>query len=287
MKTRTVALALAVLELALCWPASAYYNPRTGRWMSRDPIGEKGGRNLYGFVGNSPLSKVDPFGLAEQITGDVKASWYELDWWVGNALLGALEAIVVPPGPQGNMIKGFAASEQHALRKGNNAIKAKQCRAVFILVEVAPTSKTTFPKAGEYEYYQDPEPLIYPIVSSQSAGLGRQRGSHSIVDRQASRTIPDIPYPHSALWIWRPTGSALEARNIFVASGVDLRTVKPETYGLNANHHLAYGELIPWDNVKNGVNDYRLWVEMVDDTGDALKAQSFYDVSATIGVQGK
>jgi integrase/recombinase XerD len=27
-----------------------YYNPTTGRWPSRDPIGEEGGLNLYGFV---------------------------------------------------------------------------------------------------------------------------------------------------------------------------------------------------------------------------------------------
>ncbi|WP_446011594.1 RHS repeat-associated core domain-containing protein, partial [Candidatus Electrothrix sp.] len=39
-----------------------YYSPELGRWMSRDPIGEDGGLNLYGFVGNSPLVYVDPFG---------------------------------------------------------------------------------------------------------------------------------------------------------------------------------------------------------------------------------
>jgi RHS repeat-associated protein len=31
-----------------------YYDPSTGRWPSRDPIGEKGGVNLYGMVGNKP-----------------------------------------------------------------------------------------------------------------------------------------------------------------------------------------------------------------------------------------
>jgi hypothetical protein len=37
----------------------------TGRWPSRDPIGEDGGINLYGFVGNDPISVVDIYGLAE------------------------------------------------------------------------------------------------------------------------------------------------------------------------------------------------------------------------------
>ncbi len=40
------------------------YNPMLGRWLSRDPIGERGGLNLYGFVGNHPISWVDPFGVS-------------------------------------------------------------------------------------------------------------------------------------------------------------------------------------------------------------------------------
>jgi RHS repeat-associated protein len=41
------------------------YSPSTGWWLSRDPIGELGGYNLYGFVGNSPLNKVDRLGLRD------------------------------------------------------------------------------------------------------------------------------------------------------------------------------------------------------------------------------
>jgi len=38
------------------------YSASSGRWLSRDPIEESGGINLYAFLGNAPLSKVDPFG---------------------------------------------------------------------------------------------------------------------------------------------------------------------------------------------------------------------------------
>ncbi len=34
------------------------YNPTDGRWLTRDPIEEQGGRNLYGFVGNMPILKI-------------------------------------------------------------------------------------------------------------------------------------------------------------------------------------------------------------------------------------
>lgn len=36
---------------------------RMGRWLSRDPIGERGGLGLYGFVLNSPFKQVDSLGL--------------------------------------------------------------------------------------------------------------------------------------------------------------------------------------------------------------------------------
>ena len=40
-----------------------YYNPGTGRWLSKDPIGELGGVNLYGFVGNDAVNRWDYLGL--------------------------------------------------------------------------------------------------------------------------------------------------------------------------------------------------------------------------------
>jgi RHS repeat-associated protein len=50
--------------VALCYYAYRYYDPATGRWPSRDPIGERGGLNLYGFVGNDGVNKSDKLGLS-------------------------------------------------------------------------------------------------------------------------------------------------------------------------------------------------------------------------------
>jgi hypothetical protein len=44
--------------------ASAFYNPSEGRWLSRDPIAEKGGINVYAFVRNRVATDYDFFGLA-------------------------------------------------------------------------------------------------------------------------------------------------------------------------------------------------------------------------------
>ena len=41
-----------------------FYDPETGRWPSRDPIEERGGINLYGFVGNDGVNWLDILGMA-------------------------------------------------------------------------------------------------------------------------------------------------------------------------------------------------------------------------------
>lgn len=57
-------------ELGLVIYNYRHYNPLDGRWLTRDPIEEKGGINLYGFVGNNPLLWVDALGLRKEIITD-------------------------------------------------------------------------------------------------------------------------------------------------------------------------------------------------------------------------
>jgi RHS repeat-associated protein len=40
-----------------------YYSPQLGRWLSRDPIGEAGGVNLYELISNNPVNILDYLGL--------------------------------------------------------------------------------------------------------------------------------------------------------------------------------------------------------------------------------
>src|SRR5207245_1921642 len=54
-----------------------YYNPSTARWLSRDPIQERGGFNLYGFVANDPVSFVDSLGMASNPIMGLGGAW---DW---------------------------------------------------------------------------------------------------------------------------------------------------------------------------------------------------------------
>jgi hypothetical protein len=59
---------VALLSVLLSHEAQAFYNPSTGRWLSRDPIGDRGsdGPNMNAFVRNNPANRFD---------ADGKESW--------------------------------------------------------------------------------------------------------------------------------------------------------------------------------------------------------------------
>jgi RHS repeat-associated protein len=50
-------------ETGLAFHRARYNAPGMGRWLGPDPIGEMGGLNLYGYVGNRVTGAKDPLGL--------------------------------------------------------------------------------------------------------------------------------------------------------------------------------------------------------------------------------
>jgi len=63
-------------ETGLHYNWNRYYDPTTGRYISSDPIGLAGGMNLYGYVQNDPVNRIDPLGLMSEseIRGLVEAN---------------------------------------------------------------------------------------------------------------------------------------------------------------------------------------------------------------------
>jgi RHS repeat-associated protein len=50
-------------ETELLYYGLRYYSPSLGRFISRDPIGEAGGQNLYSMVGNNAVNSIDYLGM--------------------------------------------------------------------------------------------------------------------------------------------------------------------------------------------------------------------------------
>ena len=52
-------------DTELYYYRARWYDPQARRFISEDPIGLDGGINLYAYVGNNPINKIDPWGLLD------------------------------------------------------------------------------------------------------------------------------------------------------------------------------------------------------------------------------
>ena len=108
-----------------------HYNPVDGRWINRDPIGERGGLNLYCSVHNNNVIYVDADGRFINIIGGavvggaiggISAYWLGGDvaaGIIGGAVTGGLITAGVPPnvaGLAGGAINGFVSAYNTAAK---------------------------------------------------------------------------------------------------------------------------------------------------------------------------
>jgi len=99
---------------ALSYYGYRYYAPAQGRWLSRDPLEEEGGVNLYVCVDNSPVNWTDPVGLTPAgaaLGGTIGAG---IGYWTGGIIGGAGGAVggtLVTPGVGTIAVGGIGAAE--------------------------------------------------------------------------------------------------------------------------------------------------------------------------------
>jgi RHS repeat-associated protein len=91
------------------------YDAELGRWLSRDPIGEMGGVNLYGYVNNSPIAYRDPSGLTARgaLIGGAIGGFIG---GLGGLILGGLGGTALEPG--GGTIGGGYLGEVYGAAGG-------------------------------------------------------------------------------------------------------------------------------------------------------------------------
>ncbi len=95
------------------YPSRAY-DPSLQRWTTRDPIGEVGGVNLYGFVGNSPANRTDPLGESDYNRPPGSVSGGAVSWLDGLFTPAPTTVLYGPPRPepeiphnQGDLLAGL------------------------------------------------------------------------------------------------------------------------------------------------------------------------------------
>ena len=69
-------------ETKLYYYRARYYDPKVGRFVSKDPIGFAGGDvNLYGYAQNNPVNYTDPTGLYTKCcAGNTSGEWRRVHW---------------------------------------------------------------------------------------------------------------------------------------------------------------------------------------------------------------
>ena len=90
-------------------PGFRYYSPGLGRWVNRDPIGERGGVNCFAFALNDAVDLIELIGLAPTRC-----------WGVGvrSFAIGVSIRVPLPTLPSANL---------RLLLEGRGAIKGKRC----------------------------------------------------------------------------------------------------------------------------------------------------------------
>ena len=97
-------------ETGLHYNWNRYYNPKTGRYITADPIGLVGGMNVYAYVGGNPVNAVDPWGLATENWSNCFANCVEkerLDWDIVLSTLGGALGFSTMPKTSAELKKHF------------------------------------------------------------------------------------------------------------------------------------------------------------------------------------
>ncbi len=82
-------------ETALYYYGYRYYSPELGRWVNRDPIGERGGLNRYVMCSNRCLNRTDSIGLASIDWGRPGIDWGGSDG--GSRPIRGIDLILLDP----------------------------------------------------------------------------------------------------------------------------------------------------------------------------------------------
>ena len=198
-------------ETGLVYYNYRYYSPELGRWINRDPIGEDGGNNLYGFVGNSPINFLDKLGLAWKFTFERESDIT----MISNGTHMSIEGEV-----DGEVLQGWNFQPKNFCGTyGKCERKAKVYNDGLDLTAYMGTKFKPFRKKyGKGASRLQPSgELRYKVFLS-----GGKKGDTVVVKIQWDATaLSSVSHLNAGSFYIRPNSAVLECDNVSVRAGTD------------------------------------------------------------------
>ncbi|MEM7144297.1 MAG: RHS repeat-associated core domain-containing protein [Verrucomicrobiota bacterium] len=171
-------------ETGLLYYGFRYYEPRGGKFISRDPIEEHGLINLYGFVGNNPLSRYDYLGLLPHETLVVVHIWGDEAIAFNNVSEKITRVFLDPIDPERLKWKFVKAKHPGKTRKkglqASNVFDGEKFKCVFFVeADFSPELSVFAPELLGYGI--DFETVVYV-----------KRIEELIVERKKKGTLPPV-----------------------------------------------------------------------------------------------
>jgi RHS repeat-associated protein len=133
-------------EFQLSDHRNRYYTPELQRWLSRDPIAERGGINLYGFVGNDPVARLDRLGLkfGNPVCDRNGSVVCPSTWGKYPCCVESLDIVMSGPFQGGLTANDYLPSKDASLRADNPGEAGMFVNQTFVGVKVQFVSSTLF-----------------------------------------------------------------------------------------------------------------------------------------------
>jgi RHS repeat-associated protein len=110
-------------ESGLNYYGYRFYDAVDGRWLSTDPIGERGGPNLHAMVGNDAVNRNDVLGLSSGAQKAITVQDCEIVVYADHRQSANERPIRGAPGNRGCWAKGFIGCVPSSVNKSDNVLE--------------------------------------------------------------------------------------------------------------------------------------------------------------------